>query len=435
MAIYFLLTFLNSKPFSDPKNFGAMGGGFDILLGWIICTIIFIMPSIILQIVTIKCSYRPIPFRRSLIEGVFTGGMVSAIIVSTFILTAFRSDTPETLTRHAIALIVVASVSPFYFLWIVCRSRCCGLDCCGQSDRFMVYDQLRKPVPPPEGGLTRIAANAAAYPVIEIEGWAGHDESYEEADIWEAYDKIVTETITHTREDGSTWKEVQRHTEHINHYVRCVKSAQERVDRGGGHFESTPRLTGYEYCKCITEHTVTKTVWSHKDYYRYGSWDDTTNVPYFPDVVAVTVVGEFEVLVTASARKGIDAMKDSFRRTARSKDTDIRVTEDSDVPNVRKYVTFALDEAEVGRVRKYHAQWWGVMAWALAWLLGFHTAYECFCSLGEDVRDGEGRTVRIKHEKVVSADKDKRAAYNSPDEDARHDVRAKLVSRDMITRA
>jgi hypothetical protein len=419
------------------RYFDAMDkiqGPFDILIGWVICTLIFIMPTVILQIMIIKCTSRPVPLVRSFIEAVLTAGLLSVVIVCTFILTCFSTGTPETDARRELAVTLVITFSVLYFVWIVLRSRfCCG-GVCG-NDRFMVYDQLRHPVPRPEQGISRIAANAGSPPMIEIRGRAGHEESYEEADIWEGYDDIVETTIFHTRPDGTTWKEVKREKKRVDHHVRWVKSPQRRVDQRGGHFEKPPSCKGFEYVHSIQLHTVNVTVWTHRESYKYGSWDDTTNVPSFPKAVAVTVRAEFAVELTASAQTGLNALKESIGRTARERDTDTSVTVDIDVPHGRKRVTFALNEAEVARVRKYHARWWGIMTWILGWLLGFHTCYECFCSLGEEVGHGEGKTVNMKHVKVVSGGKERRCSYYTTDDDSRFAVAGQLHSRTTIIRA
>jgi hypothetical protein len=91
----------------------------------------------------------------------------------------------------------------------------------------------------------------------------------------------------------------------------------------------------------------------------------------------------------------MDAMKRQMRYAAESHDTDVSVFIDLRVPGARQRVTFALDKREVGRIRKYFANWWGVAIWVLAWLLGFQSCYECFCSLGNTVHSGQATRVKM----------------------------------------
>jgi hypothetical protein len=409
-----------------------MAGKFDILIGWVPCTIILMIPNVVMQLVTIKCTFQPIPFNRVLIGTFITDGLVSLIIVCVVIVCALNPLDEE---RYALAFILLIAAGIFYFFWIVGRGPFCCQDCCTGSsfDRLMVYHQLRNPIAPPEEGIVQVAQNAAAPPLILVTGWAGHDESYEEADIWERYDDVQLRTVRHTYSDGTYSDEVVREVTHINRHVRDVKSERKRCDRGGGHFSSGEPYCGrYEYVHDITEHTIEVTTWSDKEYYRYTSWQDTSHVPPFPDVIAITVVADWVVQATDSARAGIDAIKTRYRRIACAKDTSQRIAENVEIPAGVKNVTFALDEAEVGRIRKYFARWWGILAWFLCFFFGFQSAYECFCSLGDTVHEGTATAVHLKHVKVLSGESGKRCPYNVFDEQSRQVVLEELIALDLI---
>jgi hypothetical protein len=406
-----------------------MAGRWDILFGWLICTIIFITPNVIFQIMTVACSDRAAALTCSFVEAILTDFLVSANIVCGFIMAFCRTGTPETDDRYAFAQSVLIAVAVVYVVWIICRLECC-CDCC---DRFLVVNQLRHPVQTPFDGFWGVGQNAAAPPLIEISVWSGHWESCERAQIWEAFDRITTEPVTHTNLDGTTRVEIKQETEHVNRPVRSVTSKQRREDQGGGHFDKLPEVTGFEYVKSIDREKEIITTWEEKEFYKYESWDDTTVLPDFPDVMAVTCEAVWNVQVTASARTEIDAMKERFTRAGREKDTDVKVKETVVIPRGVEEVSFALNEAEVGRVRRDHANCRGRLTWQLAWLIGFHSCYECFCSLGEQVSSGTGTAVKVEHYKIISAGKEKRCAYNTPDDKSRSVTMDGLRSLHMIT--
>jgi hypothetical protein len=393
-----------------------MATRFDILTGWVICAFIFITPNVLIQVLTIRCTSRAHASLRSLVETLITDALVSVVISCSFVYT-FGTGNLDRDDRRSTAFIILIVFGVVYVLWIFLRFPFDFLDCFHAKNRFLVLNQLRHPVPPAEEAIPTVARLAARPPVVKVIGWAGHDESYEQLDIWEAYDEVTTTITTHYREDGTEWKEETKSTYHSDHHARFATSAQKRVAQGGGHFTEVPKLHEYEYFKSGKPETVTVTVktWSDEQTYRYASWDDKSLVLLFPRVTAVELASREEIKLTKSARRDIDAMKEEMRRTAQSKDTDVKVTDDAGQRRGLGYVRFTLDEAEVGRIRKWHARCWGILWWSIAWLIGFHSAYECFCSLGEEFLENKGGREIVYHEKTISGEKDRRCAYNTRD--------------------
>jgi hypothetical protein len=292
---------------------------------------------------------------------------------------------------------------------------------------------LRHPVPPAETSIPKIAANAACPPYISISCRAGHDESYLEADIFERYDKEVeTRSDPYWDEDRQRRViDVLHETIHVDQHVRYVKSPMMRVDQGGGQFaKGEPKLHKNEYVNFTRTYTEYKRTWDFSEHFEYRSWEGRTQIPEFPDVVAVTIEPVLDVQIPKAVRTAIEVKKAEIRRVGESKDTDIQMSEEINASDwTRERVTFPLMEDEIDRIKKHHAKCTGKCAWIMLWLVGFQTCYEAFSSLGEDIESGKGTTVKVKYVKVVSMDGSKRCGRKNPDWMGRIQVERELEAR------
>jgi hypothetical protein len=207
--------------------------------GFFICCVIFMTPNIVVQIVTMKFSTRfPARWR------VFAESLCTNALWSMAILPPLRAGI-ESYSLLDVGLTIGTLIALGSWLALMANELITAM--CSGGDRLAVLKALTVPPGAPENGFGRLAENCSVPPAIRVKGWAGHQESHQEANFWERYDIV---TVTHAKEvtsSGYTYHRTYRDYDEVDRPVRTLKSPTRRVDQGGGRLDPPPRLGKNEY--------------------------------------------------------------------------------------------------------------------------------------------------------------------------------------------
>ena len=235
---------------------------------------------------------------------------------------------------------------------------------------------------------------------ITINGCAQHEESRE---VWEEYELVKKKTWD---EDGYGNKSNYR-TYTVENHIATHYSPWGRVDRGGGHFRSTPGYSSSHYRKLEAEKR-TVTLWEQSYDFCFNTWEDQTepfNVPYNA-LIRVHFTPKY---IVPDREKGLLQVKeDEVRREALRHDTDVYVNTVYKVRGFHESGYIGENIVKLEEMKEFAKTCCAKFLGVFLFFAGYNFVYECIYRVNYD-------EISVAIIKCVSADNNLRAGWRKRD--------------------
>jgi hypothetical protein len=272
----------------------------------------------------------------------------------------------------------------------------------------MVVQQLWADMLPAEAGRDRLMNNFSNPPTVTLTVTASHTETREVV----VEEKEYEEDVYGYRYENGEQRYVKTGTRKVWRYYQTHTSPWKRQDQGGGKLGYIYTGYGHRLGPIRTE-SMEVVAWRNSEIFEYAYWEENGNLAEIPDLNGIRLKCKFDVSMDSPTTAALGEMRERMRREGRQHDTTVTVVDRLSVPGWTDDIVISLNESMNSELRKCCSSICGRCFWVLCLLLGYQSAFECFCNAGFDLKRD---AMEVYSHKVISRERRLRAQYGKKDE-------------------